>query len=124
MSLRAALHTKIKTGSIKTVYNREDGILNPTAPYIVIWKESPLANAALESGLDRWRLACHVVQGAIDTLDAYIETEVQTLLNGVELVNTVTSERYDMYTTREITPAVTNDDETISRDVLLISPLR
>jgi len=106
VSLRAALHTKIKTGSIKTVYNREDGILNPTAPYIVIWKESPSVTAELESGLDRWRLACHVVQGDIDTLDAYIETEVQTLLDGVELVDTVTSERYDMYTTREITPAI------------------
>ena len=95
MSSRHAIITRLKTGTIKKVYNREDGIINPTAPYVVIWKESPSVTGSLEKGFEQWRISCHVAEGFIDTLDNYVETEIKSLLHRVNLTIPVSLEVFE-----------------------------
>jgi len=122
MSARKAIYNQLKTGSITRVYNREGGVTNPTPPYVVLWKESPIVQNVIEQGLYTFRIACHVAKTEVDTLDLYIESEIWDLLHKVQLQDPDNSEFFDTYVTREISSATLNDDKTLSRDILIQAP--
>ena len=122
MSARQAVVAQLETGSITRVYNREDGIENPRVPYVVLWKETPTTQNVIDQGLYTYRIACHVQVGKIDQLDNYIETEVFTLLHRVQLEDPVSNNMFDTYVTKEISPAIRNDDNSVSRDILIQTP--
>ena len=122
MTLRKLIYDQLKTGSITNVYNREDGIENPSTPYVVLWQESDTPQT-LSRSINNFRVAAHFEQGFIDDLDNYVRYELTDLFYGVELTDTVDDITVEVDPTEEISqPTTENDDRTISMDRLLTVP--
>jgi hypothetical protein len=115
-----AIIAKLKTGTITNVIPRGDAVVNPTAPYVVVWKDSPIQLQG-NSGLNQYYVSVHYPRGYINQVDDYIENECATLLGG-QILTTRDARKVQLYKTMDITPLIdNNDDGTISRDRLFDS---
>lgn len=118
-----AIINKLKTGTIKTVVSRGDGVKNLTPPYVVVWEDAQVSagNAQANGG---FFVSCHNVIGTEDDIRNYLSNEVIGLLHKINLTtNDTPPVTFRLEDTMEMSALVqSNDDGTISRDRLFLLP--
>lgn len=119
-SLLSAVITVIKTGSLKTVVARDDFVLLPQPPYVVVWEN--VRPGAGKNSTKELFVAVHVEKGHIETMQNYLETEIIGLLHNKKIIYDTTL-AIVMKATNSISQTVfTNEDNTISKDRLFEAP--
>jgi len=119
-SLLTTIITTLKTGSLKTVVARDDFVLLPTPPYVVVW-ESNRPSGEKNSTKEIF-ISVHAQVGDIETIQDYLETEVISLLHNKKITYDTTL-FVKLKATNSISQTVfTNDDNTISKDRMFEAP--
>jgi len=117
-----AIINKLKTGSITNVYPRGCVVVNPPAPYVIVWGPELVPQPGEDSrGKNQYFISVHYTRGFINQLDDYIYNEVVDLLNNIRFVM-----RDGRRATLHISGAPsnlieTNDDNTISKERIFIT---
>lgn len=117
-----AIIEQLKTGSITNVVPRGQNVANPEKPYVVVWQAEPAQQIGSENGLDEYVVNVHFPKGYVNQVDDYILKETYTLLHDKILI-TRDSRKVKIESTSRIGQLVTtNDDGTISKERVFITP--
>ena len=122
-TMRKALYDALVTYSAPLpVFNREDLIIDPATTlnenkkYAVIWEEGTKPSAG-NQGDYGFRVAIHYPPGYTDEMDDYLDGLGELLRNPISSAG-----KYYEFEVGDISEYTTNDDDTISRDRLLMVP--
>ncbi len=117
-----AIIDKLKIGSISNVIPFGQNVSNPNKPYVVVWQGEPTQQAGTENGNNEFFVNAHFPKGWINEITDYIEIEVYQLLHN-QILTTRDSRKVKIQATSRIGRIIMgNDDGTISKDRVFITP--